>query len=93
MSNRVEVHLGDVLNFSPASGPADVVISAFVAAHLERPQDYFDRVAQNLVSGGKAFVTIAMKIDNVDFVERVQQTPAHSPQRRIAQIAVTAYKS
>lgn len=68
MSDRADVHLADVLSFSSAEGPADAIVSAFVAAHLERPQEYFDRVARNLLPGGKAFVTIAMNAAESDHI-------------------------
>lgn len=68
LADRAALYEADVTSFKSASGMVPALISAFVAAHLENPQAYFDRIGKLLEPGGKAYIIVALNAAEIDHI-------------------------
>ena len=64
---QVRVEFGNALDYLPKI-PCDALISCYVAAHLECPQDYFIHMASLLKPGIQAFAVVAISAAESDHI-------------------------
>jgi precorrin-6B methylase 2 len=68
-ANRATVFEGDALCFSPErAGESVAIVSAFLAAHLENPQQYFHHIKSLLTAQEKAFIVVALTAAESDHI-------------------------
>lgn len=66
-SDKSSFIVGDALTYR-AKDKVDAVVSCFLLEHLEEPEKLFFNVADNLKTGGYAFITAALTAAEVDHI-------------------------
>lgn len=68
LNDRISLHESELTRFESSNSRVDAIISTFVAAHLENPQTYFDKISSLLKNHGLAYISIALNAAEIDHI-------------------------